>query len=187
MAKFTWEEYCSEFYSWSETVAIRNLYNLTSFGDADEVYDLAISLMSEQSMNKFIRKALEYGVQFKPQHALDMHLLIEDEIFEKMVETSKPEFNREELEELYGLVSDDLYELLAEKSGIDIFDDDNEEDDEFTNDNEYSEMDDLDELDEIDEMIEIITPKRHSLLSSFLAYVTLSKLIDIMMHRNDKK
>lgn len=121
LEKYKWGDYYSNFSSWSETEAMQKLSCLVCFGDADEVYELAMSLSSKKLMNEFIKRALDDGVRFKPQHALNFYLLVEDEVFERMVLTSTPKCNRRELEELFCLINGELFDLMSKRSRIKIF------------------------------------------------------------------
>jgi len=44
MRTYTWEEYYEKFYDWAESAQVRNLSQLTTLGDVDEVAEIIFEL-----------------------------------------------------------------------------------------------------------------------------------------------
>lgn len=128
MKNLTWDEYYDNFYDWSLSTQKSYSYGLTSYGSADEVFEVVSEFVfyDKKFANHFVDKALSAGVQFTPDQILELTLLIEKPTLTRMAETASPSFNREQLEEIYMLIDDDVFDKISKIHNIDIFNDDTE-------------------------------------------------------------
>lgn len=126
MKKITWDDYYSRFWDLSPSTQRSYSYKLSDFGPADEVFEVVneFALEDDGFATRFTAKALNAGVCFTPDHVLEMTLLIDKPVLSKMAETATGKFSREQLEEIYSLIDDASYEIIAKKAKIDIFADD---------------------------------------------------------------
>lgn len=120
MRKFTWEEYYENFYDWADSTQVGYLSGLTSFGPADEVCEIAEAFFDEKAASKLIQKAVSAGVQFTAEQVVDLTSTVDKPTLDQMAEAISDLFSREQLEELDGLVGDDVFARIAKKSHVDI-------------------------------------------------------------------
>ena len=125
MRKLSWDEYYEKFYDWSPSTQKSYSYALTSYGPADEVYEVVSEFVFYDKCfaNKFVEKALNAGVCFSPEHVLELTVLIEKSILSRMADTATPPFTRDQLEEIYMLIDDDVFNRISQRENIDIFED----------------------------------------------------------------
>ena len=126
MKEITWDDYYSRFWDLAPSTQRSYSYKLSDFGPADEVFEVLneFALEDDGFATRFANKALNAGVRFTPDHVLEMTILVEKTTLNKMAETSVGKFSREQLEEIYGLIDDSSYDVIARKAKIDIFADD---------------------------------------------------------------
>lgn len=125
MKHFTWNEYYEKFYSWSLSTQKNYACGLTDYGPAEEVAEVAQELAwdDEPFAAKFVEKAMAAGVRFTPDQIAELAGFTGEALAGRLAETASRRFSREELEEIYGLVDDNVFDRLCQKSGIDFFDD----------------------------------------------------------------
>ena len=125
MRKLSWDEYYEKFYDWSPSTQKSYSYALTPYGPADEVYEVVSEFVfyDKSFANKFVEKALNAGVCFSPEHVLELTVLIEKSILSRMADTATPPFTRDQLEEIYMLIDDDVFNRISQRENIDIFED----------------------------------------------------------------
>jgi len=126
MRRFTWDEYHEGFYDWSLSTQKNYSYGLTSYGDADEVFEVVseFAFYDKSFASRFVDKALDAGVRFTPDQVLEIEGLIEKTVLSRMAENTARDFTAEELEEINMLIDDDAFERISNRLGIDIFADD---------------------------------------------------------------
>lgn len=127
MKEISWDEYYDKFYEWSESTQRNRAYGLTSYGPADEVFEVAMEFAFHDNKfaSRFVNRALDAGVHFTPEQAIDA-TLVDKGTQTRMAETAMPAFTREQLEDIYLLIDDAAFERISKKTGIDIFADDEE-------------------------------------------------------------
>ncbi len=130
MKQISWDEYYENFSGWSLSTQKSYSYGLTSYGTADEVFEVVSEFVfnDKKFANRFVEKALAAGVQFSPEQVLELTILIEKPTLTKMAVSANPPFNREQLEEIYMLIDDDAFDSISKKQHINIFEDDVEPD-----------------------------------------------------------
>lgn len=67
-----WNTYYEKFYDWANSTQINRLSQLTFFGPADEVTEVAQELLNEKAASRLIRKALAAGVTFSAENIYDL-------------------------------------------------------------------------------------------------------------------
>ena len=66
MRTYTWEEYYEKFYDWADSTQVRNLSQLTTLGDVDEVAEIIIELqVNVSAANRLLKSANEAKMKFK--------------------------------------------------------------------------------------------------------------------------
>ena len=66
MRTYTWEEYYEKFYDWADSTQVRNLSQLTTLGDVDEVAEIIIELqVNVSAANRLLKRANEAKMKFK--------------------------------------------------------------------------------------------------------------------------
>jgi hypothetical protein len=68
----TWDEYYDKFYDWANSTQISRISQLTSFGSADELCEVAIELIDEKAATRLIKKAVAAGVVFNADQIVDL-------------------------------------------------------------------------------------------------------------------
>ena len=124
-AHMTWDDYYERFYDFSLSTQKSYSYKLTSYGDAEEVFEVLseFAFYDKQFATRFASKAVDGGVHFSPDHVLEMALLVDKPVLSRMAETAVPAFDRKRLEEIYMLIDDASFARISKKQNIDIFSD----------------------------------------------------------------
>lgn len=123
----TWDEYYEKFYDWAESTRASRISSITEFGASDEICEIAQELFEDKLVQRLINRALSYGVKFKAEEIMELVLFMDKPTLSKMVETSADTLNKDQLEEIYMLIDDDVFERASKRAHIDIFSDDTEE------------------------------------------------------------
>lgn len=125
----TWDDYYERFYDLSLSTQKSYSYKLTSYGDAEEVFEVLseFAFYDKQFATRFASKAVDAGVHFSPDHVLEMALLVDKPVLSRMAETAVPAFDAEQLEEIYMLIDDASFARISKKQNIDIFSTKNQE------------------------------------------------------------
>lgn len=129
-----WDTYYEKFYDWATSTQIRKMSSLTSFGASSEVTEVAQEYMDEAAASRLIKKAVAYGVQFTPEEIYDLSGCCNQEAMNVLLDTAKCRFTQEQLEDLWGVVDDDVLERAAARNHVKLFDDEsenNEQDSDF--------------------------------------------------------
>ena len=116
MKQMTWEDYFEGFYGWSPGTQKSYTYRLSNFGPADEVWEIAQEL-------SFNDNAFAAGVRFTPDQVLEMVGTVEESVLSRIAEQTDVPFNREQLEEIYLMISDNSFQKISQRTYIDVFDD----------------------------------------------------------------
>lgn len=122
-----WETYYEKFYDWATSTQISRMSSLTSYGASSEVAEVAQEYMDEKAASRLIKKAVAYGVQFTPEEIYDLSGCCNTSAMNALLESSKCKLNREQLEELWGAVDDDVLEKVAARNHVNLFDDEDDE------------------------------------------------------------
>lgn len=130
----TWEEYYNKFYNWENSTQINRISTLTDFGASDEVCEIAVELCDEAAATRLIKKALAAGVVFAASEIVDMAGVISEDELSCAILSSKCRFTRDQLDDLYGIASDEAFEEAVGRSGISYFDEDGNLEEEFDDD-----------------------------------------------------
>lgn len=128
MRQFTWKEYYEGFYDWSTNTQISYSRGLTDYGASDEVFEVVqeFAFGHEQYASQFVLNAIAAGVRFSPEQVIEGSVFLQKSAVNKMAECSSRAFTREELEEIYLIVDDSVFEQLSKRAKIDIFADNDE-------------------------------------------------------------
>ena len=121
----TWDDYYDRFYDLSLSTQKSYSYKLTSYGNAEEVFEVLseFAYYDKQFATRFASKAVDAGVHFSPDHVLEIALLVDKPVLSRMAETAVPAFDAEQLEEIYMLIDDASFARISKKQNIDIFSD----------------------------------------------------------------
>lgn len=97
---------------------------MSDFGPADEVWEIAqeLSFNDDAFAAKFLEKAFAAGVRFTPDQVLEMVGTVEESVLSRMAEQTDVPFNREQLEEIYLMISDNSFQKISRRAHIDVFD-----------------------------------------------------------------
>lgn len=123
-----WETYYEKFYDWATSTQISRMSSLTSYGASSEVAEVAQEYMDEKAASRLIKKAVAYGVQFTPEEIYDLSGCCNTEAMNVLLDSSKSRFTKEQLEELWGAVDDDVLERVAARNKVTLFEEEEEED-----------------------------------------------------------
>lgn len=123
----TWEEYYDKFYDWANSTQISRISQLSSFGSADELCEVAIELSDEKAATRLIKKAVTSGAVFTADQIIDLMDALNEDGMNCVIAASKCTFTREQIDDLCCAASDDVLEEAAARSGFSYLDDDDEE------------------------------------------------------------
>lgn len=129
----TWDEYYDKFYEWADSTQISRLSSLTDFSPncSAEVLEVAQCFVDDKIVMRLINKALAGGVRFSVDEVMELASMVEKPTLTRLVDTTTEPFSKEQLEELYMLIDDDVFERVSKRNKIDIFADDEEYDEAF--------------------------------------------------------
>lgn len=122
-----WDQYYEKFYDWATSTQIRKMSSLTSFGASSEVAEVAQEYMDEAAASRLIKKAVAYGVQFTPEEIYVLSGCCNQEAMNVLLDSAKCSFTQEQLEDLWGIVDDDVLERAATRNHVKLFDDGTED------------------------------------------------------------
>ena len=123
----TWDEYYAGFYDWANSTQISRISQRTSFGSPDEIAEVAVELMDETAATRLVKKAVAAGVSFSAENCITLMDALNEDGMNSVVKASKCGFTRDQLDDLYGSVSDDVLKAAAKRSNIDMNDDTDED------------------------------------------------------------
>lgn len=118
MKQLTWDEYYEKFYDLSPSTQKSYSYRLSDFGLADEVFEVVqeFAFDDEKFATKFTEKALNAGVHFTPEQVLEMTMLIDDESFKRISKKSKIDiFADDEPDDDFEEMPTEAFELFPKK------------------------------------------------------------------------
>ena len=124
-----WADYYDRFYDWADSTQISRISSLTDFGSdcSAEVLEIAQCFVDDKVAMRLINKALAGGVRFSVDEVMELTSMVDKPILTRLVETASEPFSKEQLEELYMLIDDDVFERVSKRSKVDIFADEAED------------------------------------------------------------
>lgn len=158
MRTYTWDEYYEKFYDWTEKTQVRNLFALTSLGDADEVAEIIIELQFDfHAPDCLLQKAIEEKVKFSGADLVAFLDFCDEKLVEEAVRNSAERLTADDMEELCGFVDDDIIMGICKARKIALPE-------------ELREWDDFDEIEIADEESGVYAePKKSGFFADFLA------------------
>ena len=129
----TWDEYYDKFYEWADSTQISRLSSLTSFNPdcSAEVLEVAQCFVDDKIAMRLINKALAGGVRFSVDEIMELTSMVEKPMLTRLVDDATEPFSKEQLEELYMLIDDDVFERVSKRNRVDIFAEEKSNDDTF--------------------------------------------------------
>src|SRR5574344_1447056 len=141
MRTYIWEEYYEKFYDWAESTQSRNLSQLTTLGDVDEVAEIIIELqVNVSAANRLLRRANEAKMKFKTDDLVEFLNICDVKLAEEAVCNSIQRLCEADMENLYGYISDELIVDICRQRKFQLPEDMREED-EYEEDDDYEEND----------------------------------------------
>ena len=124
MKQMTWDDYYGGFYNWAPSTQKNYAYRLSDYGPADEVWEVAQELAFQDNAlaTKFLEKAMAAGVRFSPNQVLERVGTAEEAVLSKLAEQTDVPFDREQLDEIYGMIDDASFQRVSQRAKIDVFD-----------------------------------------------------------------
>ena len=124
----------SVFFDWAESTRISRMSGLTDFDSSSEVFEIAQEFADDKVVVRLINKALAAGVRFAPDEVMALMLQIDKPTLTKLADTVSEPFSKEDLEELYMSIDDDVFQRICKRQNVDISTD--EEDIDYVDRNE---------------------------------------------------
>lgn len=115
-----WVKFYNEFYEWSSAYAIARSKALTDFGSGEEIVEVATELFNsdEYEASSFIRRAIDAGVLFHEDELMEISSLCNAETTKDAVLNAGILVSDDALEELYGIIDDEIIIEVAKKNSI---------------------------------------------------------------------
>ncbi len=114
----TWELYYERHFDWSDADKVNRAKELESFGEQEEVYEVATSFMDSKLCTQFLMQAVEKGVRFSPENILLLVYDIEEIFIWQFVNYNNAPYTNEQLEELSSFLDEAKMKKLAKRSGV---------------------------------------------------------------------
>ena len=116
----TWDEYNDKVWDWSISTAVNRLSSLENLGDSTEVAELIshFGLNDKKAADRLLKRALADGLQFNVDGISELIDACNPELFKKALDVSAKKFKKADLEELYGLIDDEMLLEIANKYNI---------------------------------------------------------------------
>ncbi len=126
----SWKKFYDNYCEWNREYAIARSKVLSDFGNGDEVVEVANELfgMDEYEASEFIHRAVMAGVIFEADDLSEIASLCDQDTIREAVETSGSMLDDSSLEDLYGIVDDDVIVEVAKKQNLHLPEDMCEED-----------------------------------------------------------
>ena len=124
-----WADYYDRFFDWADSTQISRISSLTDF-DSDcsaEVLEIAQCFIDNKVAMRLINKAIAGGVRFSVDEVMELTSMVDKPILTRLADTATEPFSKEQLEELYMLIDDDVFERVSKRSNVDIFADEDED------------------------------------------------------------
>lgn len=116
----SWELFYEHFYDWKMATRRSNAIAQKQFGPAQEVVDIAVELLDEESATKLIGNAYAAGVRFSAEEILQLDGSVSGSIIAKLAMNATDTLTAEDLDNLSYLMSDAEIEKVAKKHGITV-------------------------------------------------------------------
>jgi len=123
----SWELFYEHFYDWKMSTRRSNAIAQKQFGPAQEVVDIAVELLDEDSATKLLNNAHAAGVRFSAEEILQLDGTVSGSIIAKLAMSASDTLTAEDLDDISYLMSDAEIEKVAKKHGITV----TEEEDKF--------------------------------------------------------
>ena len=125
-----WADYYDRFYEWADSTQISRISSLANFGSdcSAEVLEIAQCFVDDKVSMRLINKALAGGVRFSVDEVMELTSMVDKPILTRLVDTATEPFSKEQLDELYMLIDDDVFERVSKRNKVDIFADEDDED-----------------------------------------------------------
>lgn len=117
MKPLSWDEYYDRFYEWAPATRVRYLDRLTNIGPADEVTQVVLDLFDEKASTKLLRFGLGQGIHFSFVNVIDLCGCIDYKLIDEIALTISEPLSEQQLDELFSLVSEDVYIKLTHANG----------------------------------------------------------------------
>lgn len=116
----SWELFFEHFYDWTMSTRRSNAIAQKQFGSAQEVVDIAVELLDEESATKLINNAYATGVRFSAEEILQLDGVVSGSIIAKLVMNATDTLTADDLDDLSYLMSDAEIEKVAKQHGITV-------------------------------------------------------------------
>ena len=123
----SWELFYEHFYDWNMSTRRSNAISQKQFGSAQEVVDIAVELLDEESATKLISNAYAAGVRFSGDEILQLDGSVSGTTIAKLATNATDSLSADDLDDLSYLMSEEEIEKVAKKHGITL----EEEEEEF--------------------------------------------------------
>lgn len=115
-----WADYYERFYDWAESTRISRMSGLTDFDSSSEVFEIAQEFTDDKVAIRLVNKALADGVRFAPDEVMALMLQMDKPTLTKLADTVSEPFSKDDLEELYVSIDDDVFQQICKRQKIDI-------------------------------------------------------------------
>ena len=113
----TWEEYYEKVWKCKPSTLVNYMSKLSSFGPSEEVMEAVLEIAFEDEMGatRLLKKATDTGVKFSGGQLAEMYGSCSDSEWERAIRFSANQFTDTDLDDLYGILDDELIEEIARK------------------------------------------------------------------------
>ena len=115
----TWEEYYDRFYDWAESTQISRLSELTDFGPAEEIMEIAAEFSDAKIVARLLRKAGRAGIRFTLEQIIELSNLVPPDFVPELARLNSTPYTENDLDCLYDFLNDEQIRTLARENRVD--------------------------------------------------------------------
>jgi hypothetical protein len=112
-SNLTWEECYALYEEGQEDLNEQQIEHLVSFGEPDDVFDVAVSWNDDDLRSLFLDKALDYGIRFNVEQIKELLSCVNGQFAKRLLKSYSKKLTQNQFEELEGLADIALFDDLC--------------------------------------------------------------------------
>ena len=118
----TWDEYYDKCGEWATSTQINRIPQISSFGPHEQVWEIAQDYIDGEGAARLIRKAVINDVHFAGEEIEEMIYYVDPDVVNRALQSAAFPLTEDQINNLQGLVDDEILNEAARKSGVSLDD-----------------------------------------------------------------